>query len=331
MSVATLIMLAGHKRLIVEQGDFLLHTAGFDDLSGSFRLEDMQKLTRELEIATSDMLDFYCRVLGEDKRMSLMAAMAKDSNLGAREAIKLGFATGYYKKATVDASATNERALLITAHYTELLKNKNTMPAADKDLITKLEDKMNSAFKGFAKFLGKITNQVSLKLASGEGVYVEPASTDAPDDLNGGRIFLVDEAGMPTTNAPADGEHTLEDGRVIVVSAGVITEVKEAVDASKLQEEVAALKAQLAEKESALTAMAATKDAEIEVVKAEAKKAVDTVQMAFNEFKTQVPGDKGKKDKDEADAKLDFSKMTTAQRVRAISKEKMKLESSTIQ
>lgn len=325
MSAATLIMLVGHKRLIVEGGDFLLHSAGYDDLRGTFRLEDMERLTRELAIATDDMLNFYCRILGEDKRMSIMGAMAKDSNLGAREAIKLGFATGYYKKNTVEAS-TAGRGVLITAYYQELIKNNM---AADKDIMSKVEEKINNSFKAFFRSFNKIKNQSTLKLASGADVSIEPVSPDAPNDLVGATVFEVDETGLPTTNPLADGEHPLQDGRVLVVSGGVVTEVKEAVDANKLQEEVATLKAEnaalKAEKESAVAAaiakVVAEKDAEIQA----AVKEVSKIQMQYNEFRKQVPGEIEKKD-DDILKPADMSQMTTAQRVRAMSKERAKLQ-----
>lgn len=197
------------------------------------------------------------------------------------------------------------------------------MATDNTDLIAKFEAKMNSAFGRMFKFIGKIKNQVTLKLASGEDVYVEPASPDAPNELKGGKIYLVDETGMPTTNAPADGEVALEDGRVLVIAGGVITEVKQAADASKLEEEVAALKTQLEEKEAAIAAMTKSNEQAIEAVKIEAKKHADEIQAAFNEFKKAIPGEPKAK-KDENQEHVDMSKMTTAQRVRAMSKARQK-------
>ncbi len=97
-SIATVIMLAGTTRLIVEHAQAIVHFARIDptDLGiDSLTSDDLQRLADETERADSQILDIYCSVLGEDHRTELIAAMADERDLGAKGAIKFGFATGF--------------------------------------------------------------------------------------------------------------------------------------------------------------------------------------------------------------------------------------------
>ncbi len=202
----------------------------------------------------------------------------------------------------------------------------------EDDRIAKLEALMTAGLSKITRWIGKIKNQVTLPIAGGLSIYVVPVNPDAPDDLVGAKVFTVDEAGLPTETAVADGEIPLEDGtgRILVVAGGTVTEVKEAVNAAKLGEENAALKASNADLQAKLTAMEAQHaqvQAQATADKAEAHKEVAAIQNAFAEYKKLIPGDKEKKDDKEEDIiKMDFSKMTTAQKVRAMSKQRAKLE-----
>jgi hypothetical protein len=105
-------------------------------------------------------------------------------------------------------------------------------------------------------------------------------------DLMGKRVVTV-ENGEPTETAAPNGEHATEDGRVIVVADGVITEVKEAADveaAKKKEEElmnkVTALETQLAEMTAKLT--------EAETLKAQAETNIINAQKEFDNFKAQL-------------------------------------------
>ncbi len=189
--------------------------------------------------------------------------------------------------------------------------------------LSALELLIKNGLKTIQKMVSKIKNEVTLTLSDGKQVYVVPANPEAPEDLAGASVFEVDEAGLPTTNPVADGSITLDDGRTLVVVAGKVTEVQQKVNPD-------ALKADLAAKEEALrvaSAEIAALKAEKESNNLQMKKEFDSIQAAFKEFKASVPGDrKDKKDNDD-DKPLDYSKMSTAQRVRAMSKEREKMDS----
>jgi ATP-dependent protease ClpP protease subunit len=322
-SIATVIMLSGSTRLIVEHAQHVVHFARIDpaDLGiNSLTSEDLQRLADETERADSQILDIYCSVLGEDRRTELIAAMADERDLGAKGAVKLGFATGYYKKATKQkADVSDYHNILINEHLATLIQNKMANEKNDEKLNS-LELLIKNGLKTIAKMVGKIKNEVMLTLSDGKQIYVAPLDPALPDDLNGASVFEVDDAGMATTTPVADGTYTLDNGSVLIVAAGVVTEVQQAVNTEQL-------KADLAAKEEALKAASAeiaALKAEAESNKVEMKKQFDSIQNAFNEFKKEVPGDKKKNEKDE-EQPMDFSKMSTAQRVRAMSKERAKL------
>lgn len=305
-SIATLFMLTGKKRLIAENADFRIHQGrvyGEDLVAlGPLLSEDLFEIGKEVAMATTEILDIYCQVLGEDKRSKFISEMSADKNIGAHGAIKLGFANGYYKKAV---QASELGGFLITDHLHSIIKNQQNMKDTI-DPVKTLSDKMEAGFKKFAQMLAGIKadvkNQVTLTLSSGGQVYAEPVNVDAPDDLMGAKVFAVDDAGVPTTNPVEDGEYILDDGRTLVVASGVVTEVKTSVDAEALKAENEALKAEVETLKAAQATQADVAAKELATVKAESKKELDALQMSFREFKNQVPGLKQQKDEPAPDA-----------------------------
>ncbi len=326
-SIATVIALSGSTRLIVENGQFIVHFARIDpqDLGiNSLTSDDLQRLADETERADSQILDIYCNELGEEKRTELIAAMADERDLGAKGAIKIGFATGFYKKARKPKMAIEDfTGALITDHLALLIKNNMSKEKEEKDSNKSLEEKIMNLGKSISKLFIKLKNEVTLVLQDGSSIHVVPVDAAMPDELNGASVFKVDEAGLPTTEAVADGSYVINDGRTLVVLAGKVTEVKAVVDPN------AAMKTELAAKEEALkqaSAEIASLKASIETDKVEMKKQFDSIQNAFKEFKAAVPGERKKGTEEDDDKPVDFSKMSTAQRVRAMSKERAKFE-----
>jgi ATP-dependent protease ClpP protease subunit len=307
-SIATLFMLAGKKRLIVEGAEFRPHAArvyGEDLIKlGPLLAEDLDEISKEVKTATSEILDIFCKVLGEDKRSKLLATITADQNFGANGAIKLGFANGYYKKAEVEAFQPSA-SILMTAHLESIIKNHHMTDNKD---YKSLSEEMRAGFKKFAQMLAGIKAEIkaSVLLAGGGVSYsLEPSNPDAPDDLANAKIYLVDDAGLPTTNAPDDGEIVLDDGRVLVVVGGVVTEIKPAVDANALKAENEALKAEVEALKMAKEAEVAAVAKEVEKVKAEMSKKVAAIEMSYNELAKIVPGEpKTKEEKIEAPKKL---------------------------
>jgi ATP-dependent protease ClpP protease subunit len=323
-SIATVIMLAGDTRLIAEHAQFVVHFARIDPMDlglDALTAEDLQALANETERTDKEIVDLYCSVLGEDKRMELVAAMANEQDLGAKGAIKMGFATGFYKKAKKEkATMDNFRGLMITDGLAQLIQNNMSEKKNEGD-INKLEALILTGFSKIAKMFSKIKNEVTLPTKDGSSVYVIPADPAMPDELVGAKVFQVGPDGLPTETPVADGPVPLGDGRTIVVAAGVVTEVQNVVDTAALTADNAALKTANADLQAKLTAM----ETQMNIDKAATQKEVIAIQNAFNEYKKLIPGDGPKIDKTD-DGPKDFSKMCYAQKVREMSKQRQKLD-----
>lgn len=327
-SIATVIMLAGSTRLITEYASVIVHFARIDPVNlgiDPLTAADFQRLSEETERADKQIVDIYCAELGEEKRTELLAAMSDERSLGAKGAIKLGFATGYYKKAKKEKLEVEDfKGVCIDNFIADIIQNKFE-DMADK---TKLELMIENFGKLLTKAISKIKNEVTLTLADGKTqIYAVPVDPANPGDLMNAKVYAVDEAGVPTEEPAPDGEHTLDDGKVIVVSGGIVTEVRDAVDVEKLKTEAEAAKTENA-----------TLKAEIENLKLQIQnQATDKVQMkaeldvvinAFEKFKKEVPGVPAKdKDKDK-DEVVDLSKMSRVQKLMYYRKEEMKAKNA---
>lgn len=106
----------------------------------------------------------------------------------------------------------------------------------------------------------RITLSKESKLADGVAI-----GTPADDFTVGAEVYIMDADGNPVP-AP-DGEHTLEDGTVIVVAGGLITEVK--AKEEEMSSEVVETLNKLSERITALETERTAQAAELASVKAE--------------------------------------------------------------
>jgi ATP-dependent protease ClpP protease subunit len=328
-SIATVVMLGAEKknRLVSENCQFVVHFARIDPLDlgmDALTAADLQQLAEQTEKADIEILNLYCEELGEEMRGQLLASMADEKDLGAKGAIKMGFAAGYYKKKKEVKEQNIARALdgvLVTDHLALLIQNKIM---AEKKEVTELEKVIQNGFKTMMKYLGgKIKNEL-VTLADETQIEIVPADPDKPTELVGASVFTT-EAGVATTTPAPDGEYAVKDGPVYVVAGGKITEVKEPVDNKKVEEENVALKATLAAKETEITNLS-TKITNMEKehgeFKTQMQTALESIQNSFKEFKEAVPGGNRKeKDKPDTDRVIDYSKLSRAEILRINRKE----------
>lgn len=312
-SIATVVMLGAKTRLIAETAPFVIHFARIDPINlgmDPLTAEDFQKLAEEVERSDKQILDIYCSELGEEKRTELLAMMGDERDLGAKGAVKLGFATGFYKKKKKEKPTKDDfRGVLITDEIESIIKNNMEKTETQKKLEG-MESSISGLKKLFAKMFssGKTKNEV---LNTDKGpVDFAPVNPDDPANLVGAKVYKVDADGLPTADAADDGEYKLDDGRVAVVAAGAVTEVKEAIDAKKLQEDLNAEK----EKNKGLETEIANLKAERDTAKTEMQAQLTKIQNEFAELKKQVRGDKKEKSEDvgEDEKEPDFSKMSRA-------------------
>lgn len=335
-SIATVIFLGASpgKRLVTQDCDFVVHYARIDprDLGTEpLTAEDFFRLGEETERIDKQLVDVYCRELGEESRQKIIAYMSGETNLGAAGAVKLGFADGYHKKAKKleTDKATAFAGFALNNVEAELLKNK-IMDQKQSDRLTALEKVMNSV-KAMLNKLVKVKNQVTVALADGTLFYIEVLDPAAPDVLKGGAIYTTDEAGVSTGEFAPDGDHTLEDGRVITVAAGKITEEKPAVSDKKDEDptaaavaakdaEIAALKETHAAELNALKTQLSTRDSEVQQLNVQ----FNAMSAQFAVFRKQVPGDKAADD-DTAGTPApgkEWAKMTQTEKIYAMAAEK---------
>lgn len=305
-SIAVVPFLAGKKRYVSENVQFIIHNSRIDPmmLGAPLTSEDLSRLAEETNQTDMKILNLYCNVLGEDNRSKLLALMGADTDLTAKGAIKYGFANGYWAKKSEGKSAKN---LCIESLAINLIQKMET------EKLSALEAGMKTLQNMVKKFIknsmDKMKNDVTLELKDGKKVYVYSDT----EDLVGKSVVLVGEDGMPTEDPAPDGDHELSDGRVVVVAAGIVTEVKEAVDLTALQEELKNSKEEVEKLKNQLATEATAKN--------ELATQVTNLVKEFNEFKKSIPGDPDKnKDKDKAGDKItveQYNKMSTSQKLYA--------------
>lgn len=265
-SMATFISLACYEVEMREPSIYMIHNPSqglqgdADALQGG--AEELRKIEEEMSKAYAEKTGLS---VDEIKQM-----MKKETRMNAHEAKSKGF---------VDKTSKQLKAVAIGKF------NQKEMEAEDRTVLQKLGDDLSAIVK-------KLTTAA------------EPKNVDLI--LKDGSVLVVegegDLMGKPATvnGEPApDGEHELEDGRVVVTAGGVVSEVKEAAPQEspeqKLQKQIADLQAQLqkaeAEKTAALKSAESTKEQVTTAVQAVAK-----VEKELKELKTRTAGTEEKPD-----------------------------------
>lgn len=213
-SMATVILLAApaERRTAYEHSRMCIHnpyTYGAS-LSGKVTPERLESIAADLRAEKEKMLSLYVERTGQP-RETLEAQMESDSWFSPEKAIELGFISSIVPALSAKKEVTN--------------KKKNDMAKTEKEVKVQssLLDRLLRKC-GYAKIEDVPAVAITLTTSTGEELNVEREE---------GEIQVGDPASP-------DGEHVLEDGRTVVVSDGVITEIRE----PSADEDVEALKAQ---------------------------------------------------------------------------------------
>jgi len=228
-SSAVILFLAGDERLISKNADFIIHPVWIDPAGLPMQLEaeDMIAFGNEMKAEETKLLNIYCEVIGDDKRIEVAQLMANETNLSAQDAVRLGFATGILNEKKVKES--NSKAIAFNSVMAEIIMNSknqsNKEMAEEKTTIEKLFTTLNKAIdklgtKNEAEETPEVpeTQNASAELSEGGSVYFDGELAE------GTAVFTDESMEMP---AP-DGEHALADGKTLVVAGGVVSEVKAA-------------------------------------------------------------------------------------------------------
>lgn len=259
-SIATVILMSAPKerRKIYPYGQVMIHNPYIPEytLADSYEAEDLKKMAADLEMEQNRLLDFYVANTGAD-REQLKAMMDAETTLNAEQALEMGF--------------VGEILPAIS----------NSKKSFNNKFKTAMENKEIAELK--AEMVKKDT--ILNRLLKAVGLSSEPVNMTMTDST-GATLTIEREAGDPAVGdkASPDGTFTMDDGKVITVSGGAITEITEEdeTEMDALKAENANLKAEI----ETLKSANATAAAQLETQLAEAKQAVVDAQALKTELST---------------------------------------------
>lgn len=208
-SMAVSVLLAASERRAQPHATLHIHKPYIPEytLAGAYNEDDLEKLRADLARETEKMLDWYVERTGAD-REELRALMEEDKTIDMDEALRLGFVHSIVPPMSA-STATRRRAWA-----------RHNNPNNETNMAN---SKLAEAFKAFASALGLAVNIESEEGGENPSYTIETAD-------NRTLTIYKEEGAEPAVGdqAEPDGEFPLEDGRIIVVADGVITEIREA-------------------------------------------------------------------------------------------------------
>jgi hypothetical protein len=160
----------------------------------------------------------------------------------------------------------------------------------------------------------QLSEVIEVKMAM-EGVLADGTVVATPNESFevGAELYVIDAEGNPQP-AP-DGEHTLDNGSVIVSVGGFITEVKEAEPAEEeMSADIAATIAAMDEQLTSIKNQLAEKETELASVRAElseVKNNLNVSQAKATELSKQAAAVSVKEEKAVVETAVNFSKKQT--------------------
>lgn len=219
-SIATVIFMAGSKRLIRENTPFMIHLPWGGSMGTADELEHFADQLRAIE---KKMVGFYTKALSIEEQ-AIMPLLKNETWLTGKQLSALGFTTTPQQVKAAAKAFIKPQSPFMNGKFTE----------KDRHWMESLFEKVLAKFKHHHIF-----NKV---IQDATGAEID--FTDLPDDavIEVGAIATVD-------GKPAEGEYLLPDGFTYVFAAGELTEIiepeEDAEEATALRTENKALKRQL--------------------------------------------------------------------------------------
>lgn len=217
-SMATKIFMAGQKRAVSRDIDFIIHNP-FGGHEGE--ADDIIKYGKELKRLQTDMCDFYVAGTGTS-RDAIEPLMNDDTVLTAEQALDLGFAT----------EISPPVALKPVARYRP---SKSNLKTKNKKNMSKSKDNKKGWSKFFKRLEKKIDDAIGAKgmatIQDGTGTEIE-----FPDVEEGTNPVVGDKATVD--GKPATGDHLMENGDTWVFADGKLSEIKKKDSEDDLSQEV---------------------------------------------------------------------------------------------
>ena len=229
-SIATVIFMAGDKRIVRENTMFMIHLPWGQAVGTAEEISDFANMVKEAE---DRLVKFYVDTTNNTKE-AILPLMQQETFLSIEQAQKLGFASEVQKMVSAKAYFNSK-----------LNKMQTQLSKEDKSWIEKQFEKVLN--------IGKSNVKALMTLQDASGVSIEFT------DLNEGDVPQVDDVAT-VDGAPAEGTFLMPDGSSLVFVGGVLTEIipvttddSEEMDA--LRQENADLKEQLQTANANFTAL----------------------------------------------------------------------------
>ncbi|MFL9845458.1 Clp protease ClpP [Flavobacterium rhizosphaerae] len=212
-SIATVIFMAGTKRMLRENTPFMIHLPWGGSMGTA---EDLEKFTLQLRAIEKKMVGFYKKTLNIQEQ-AIVPLLKNETWLSPSQLTALGFTTTPQQVKAVAKAFINPN-----------LTMRGTFSEKDRHWMESL----------FAKTLGKFKNAHIFNKVVQDATGAEIDFTELPDDG-------VIEIGATATidGVPAEGEYLLPDGTTYVFEAGELTDIIEP-EAGAAEEAAAGLRAE---------------------------------------------------------------------------------------
>lgn len=210
-SMATIVLCAASVRRAAPHASLLIHDPYIPEftLADAYHAEDLERIAADLKVEREKMLSFYVERTGAERDI-IDAQMSAGTYFGPEKALELGF----IHEITAPKSAEANKGHRLTADEWNAHNPKNQTNMAK-------ENKKSAIAKAFAA------------LGAALGITDAPAVAYDLNTADGGTLTIDKPEGEDPAvgdSATPDGEHKMPDGTTIVVSDGVITEIRPATD-----------------------------------------------------------------------------------------------------
>jgi ATP-dependent Clp endopeptidase proteolytic subunit ClpP len=258
-SIATIILLAGEKRLMQPNAELMIHNP-WGMIQGD--ADEIKKYAAWVQKQEDEILNFYVEKTGKPKD-KIRKMMDEQTFMNFDQAKDNGFITGQVEEMRAVA--------LLNSNYTNMKEFTPEQKQELKGMFEKFGDKIAGLFSRSVK-------NMLIETTDGK-LFIESEDKE----LTGKNIFSTNDKGEKA-DPVKDGDITLSDGRTVTVKAGKVEKIQAKVDEAKaLKDRIAELEAQIKEKSEKAT----EKEAEVETAKAK----VIEVQAQFNDLRKIVLGE----------------------------------------
>ena len=234
-SIATVIFLAGHERVITKNAQFVIHNPFIDPSNlgySGLTADDLFAIAEDIKKCEDKIFNLYNEVLNldENNQIEVRNLMKADTDLTADNALKFGFATSIINGE--GAKTVNLKNTAYTDKIAALVTNKNN----------NMDKKVLEVFDSLNNKIAKLWKAQNLD-ENGEPVASNVVNTTATADdgtvmyftesaIAVGVMVFADEA-METPIA--DGTYSVS-GQEVVISGGAVSTIETIEDAKKKME-----------------------------------------------------------------------------------------------